>query len=162
MAMKERTGRNRVSKADDVSRKVNNSASNPTTSTRVRPSSKVDDISRKINGPSSKPTSSSRVRPSSKVDDISRKINSPSSGPTDATPTRVRPSSKVDEISRKIPSRPAAVPERPSDPIPPQASSRVTPPQPVSQPVSKRSGGCCLLPFALGVLGIVGALIMIF
>ena len=93
MAMKERTGRSRVSKADEIARKIDTPAPTQT---------------------------SARVRPNSKADEISRKINTPASAPTSA---RVRPSSKADEISRKIPSQPAAAPERPSRPAPAERKS---------------------------------------
>lgn len=134
MAMKERTGRSRVSKADEVVNKINMPAETASSvHTRVRPASKTDEISKKISG---------------------------SSAP--AAPTRVRPSSKTDEISRKIPSPKPAADRRPANPAPQQASSRVTPPQPVSKPTAKKKSGCCLLPFTLAITGIAAALIVIF
>ena len=134
MAMKERTGRSRVSKADEIVNKIDMPAEAASSiHTRVRPASKTDEISKKIPG---------------------------NSAP--AAPTRVRPASKTDEISRKIPSPKPAADRRPSHPAPQQASSRVTPPQPVSKPVAKKKSGCCLLPFTLAVAGIAAALIVIF
>ena len=134
MAMKERTGRSRVSKADEIVNKIDMPAEAASSiHTRVRPASKTDEISKKIPG---------------------------NSAP--AAPTRVRPASKSDEISRKIPSPKPAADRRPSNPEPQQASSRVTPPQPVSKPVAKKKSGCCLLPFTLAVAGIAAALIVIF
>ena len=134
MAMKERTGRSRVSKADEIVNKIDMPAeAAASVHTRVRPASKTDEISKKIPG---------------------------SAAP--AAPTRVRPASKTDEISRKIPSPKPAADRRPANPAPQQASSRVTPPQPVSKPVAKKKSGCCLLPFTLAVAGIAAALIVIF
>lgn len=159
MAMKERTGRSRVSKANQVSRKIETSDARSTT-TRVRPSSKADDIARKIPGASSSAASSTRVRPSSKADDIARKIPGASSQSA-AAPTRVRPSSKADEVSRKIPTGPRPASDRPAAPQPQQASAR-TPRRPYFKPYTQRRSGCCLLPFTLAVLGIIGSLIAIF
>ena len=135
MAMKERTGRSRVSKADEIVNKIDMPAEAAApVHTRVRPASKTDEISKKIPGSSAA-----------------------------AAPTRVRPASKTDEISRKIPSSPKpAADRRPSNPAPQQASSRVTPPQPVSKPVARKKSGCCLLPFTLAIAGIAAALIVIF
>lgn len=134
MAMKQRTGRSRVSKADQVVNKINFPAQTVSSGhTRVRPTSKADGISKKI------PEASAA-----------------------AAPTRVRPSSKADDISRKIPTpKPAANP-RPVNPAPEPASSRVVPPAPVSKPTVKKRSGCCLLPFTLAIAGIAAALIIIF
>ncbi|MBQ6505535.1 MAG: hypothetical protein IJI57_16640 [Flexilinea sp.] len=134
MAMKERTGRSRVSKADQVVNKINPPAQTVSS------------------GPA-------RIRPTSKADGISKKIPGSSAA---AVPTRVRPSSKADEISRKIPSPKPASNPRPIDPIPQQASSRVVPPAPVSKPTAKKRSGCCLLPFTLAIAAIAAALIIIF
>ena len=114
MAMKERTGRSRVSKADEVAAKINVPAeASQAVHSRVRPSSKTDEIARKIPG---------------------------ASNPAPARPARVRPASKADEIGKKIPApQPAA--ERPVNPVPQQPSSRVIPVIPVSR---KRSGCCLL------------------
>ena len=159
MAMKERTGRSRVSKADEIVNKIDVPAeAAATVHTRVRPASKTDEISKKIPG-SSASAAPTRVRPASKTDEISKKISG-SSAP--AAPTRVRPSSKTDEISRKIPSPKPAADRRPANPAPQQASSRVTPPQPVSEPTAKKKSGCCLLPFTLAMAGIAAALIVLF
>ena len=134
MAMKERTGRSRVSKADEVVNKIDNPAETVSSvHTRVRPSSKTDEISKKIPGSSAS-----------------------------AAPARVRPASKTDDISRKIPSPKPAADRRPSNPEPQQASSRVTPQQPVSKPTARKKSGCCLLPFTLAIAGIAAALIVIF
>ena len=97
MAMKERTGRSRVSKADEVAAKINVPAeASQAVHSRVRPSSKTDEIARKIPG---------------------------TSNPAPARPARVRPASKADEIGKKIPApQPAA--ERPVNPVPQQPSSR--------------------------------------
>ena len=131
MAMKERTGRSRVSKADEVVNKVN----------APEPAAPVH----------------SRVRPSSKTDEIGKKIPVETHSPVER-PTRVRPASKADEIGRKIPTpKPAA--ERLVDPVPPQPSSRVIPPQ---APAAKKKSGCCLLPFTLAAAGIIAALVVIF
>ena len=134
MAMKERTGRSRVSKADEIVNKIDMPAEAAApVHTRVRPASKTDEISKKIPGSSAS-----------------------------AAPTRVRPASKTDEISRKIPSPKPAADRRPVNPEPQQASSRVAPPQPVSKPTAKKKSGCCLLPFTLALAGIAAALIVIF
>ena len=150
MPMKERTGRNRVSKANQVTGKI--------------PGNQV-------------PSGRSRV---SKADQVARKVDSASRS-TPSASVRVRPSSKVDEISRKIPSNPAPSPSRPADRIPQQPSARVpqqpgvrVPTQPSSRvprwprprvpyiPQIRRNSGCCLLPFALIVMGVIGALTAIF
>lgn len=134
MAMKERTGRSRVSKADEIVNKIDVPTEAATSvHTRVRPASKTDEISKKIPG---------------------------NSAP--AAPARVRPASKTDDISKKIPSPKPAADRRPSNPAPQQPSSRVTPPQPVSKPAAKKRSGCCLLPFTLAIAGIAAALIVIF
>ena len=134
MAMKERTGRSRVSKADEIVNKIDMPAEAAApVHTRVRPASKTDEISKKIPG-----------------------------SPAPAAPTRVRPASKTDDISKKIPSPKPAAERRPANPAPQQASSRVTPPQPVSKPVARKKSGCCLLPFTLAIAGIAAALIVIF
>ena len=168
MAMKERTGRQRVSKADDVSRKISPDASGPSarTSSRVRPQSKMDQVARKIDTPAAKPAQPARVRPESKMDQIARKIDTPAAKP--AQPARVRPESKMDQIGRKIPSQVNPAPERPVNPMPVQPSSRMnpTPVQPTPpmnpRPTAKKSFGCCALPFVLGLAGIIGALVIIF
>ena len=134
MAMKERTGRSRISKADEVVNKINTTGTSSSVHSRVRPSSKTDDIARKIPG---------------------------ASYPSAERPARVRPSSKADEIGRKIPvSRPAA--ERPVEPVPHYPSSRVTPPTPAYTPSARKRSGCCLLPFTLAAAGIIAALVVIF
>ena len=153
--MKERTGRNRVSKADQAARKIGKEE--PVQSSRSR-ISKVDQVSRKIG--EEQPVQSSRSRVS-KADQISRKIDSPVSQPSDVS-ARVRPSSKVEEIQRKIPVNPAQTAERPSRPDVPQPSARVTPPSPKPEMSRGRSGGCCLLPFTLAVLVVIGSFLMIF
>ena len=142
MPMKERTGRNRVSKANQVTGKI--------------PGNQV-------------PSGRSRV---SKADQVAKKVDSASRS-TPSASVRVRPSSKVDEISRKIPSNPAPSPSRPADRIPQQPGVRV-PIQPGSReprwprprvpyiPQIRRNSGCCLLPFALIVMGVIGALTAIF
>lgn len=142
MPMKERTGRNRVSKANQVTGKI--------------PGNQV-------------PSGRSRV---SKADQVAKKVDSASRS-TPSASVRVRPSSKVDEISRKIPSNPAPSPSRPADRIPQQPGVRV-PTQPSSRvprwprprvpyiPQIRRNSGCCLLPFALIVMGVIGALTAIF
>lgn len=134
MAMKQRTGRSRVSKADQVVNKINPPAQTVSPEhARVRPTSKADGISKKIPGSSAS-----------------------------AVPARVRPSGKADEINRKIPSpRPAANP-RPVNPAPQQPSSRVVPPTPVSKPSERKRSGCCLLPFTLAIAAVAAALIIIF
>ena len=59
MAMKERTGRSRVSKADEIVNKIDMPAEAASSiHTRVRPASKTDEISRKI--PSPKPAADRR------------------------------------------------------------------------------------------------------
>ena len=176
--MKERTGRNRVSKADQAARKIGKEE--PVQSSRSR-ISKADQVSRKIGG--EEPVQSSRSRVSkvdrisqkigeeqtvqssrsrvSKADQISRKIDSPVSQPSDVS-ARVRPSSKVEEIQRKIPVNPAQTAERPSRPDVPQPSARVTPPSPKPEMSRGRSGGCCLLPFTLAALVVIGSFLIIF
>ena len=153
--MKERTGRSRVSKADQAARKI--SGEQPEQSSRSRVS-KADQVGRKISGEQPEQSGRSRV---SKVDQISRKIDSPESQPSNVS-ARVRPSSKVDEIQKKIPANPVQAAERPVRPDIPQPSARVTPPS--SKPNASRghSGGCCLLPFTLAVLVILGIILLIF
>ena len=134
MAMKQRTGRSRVSKADQVVNKINPPAQTvPSGHTRVRPASKADGINKKIPGAS-----------------------------TASAPARVRPDSKADDISRKIPSAQPDVNPRPVSPAPQQASSRVVPPAPVSKPTVRKKSGCCLLPFTLAIAAIISALVVIF
>ena len=96
----------------------------------------------------------------SKSDRVANKVSGTSgSKPSNA---RVRPNSKADEIGRKIPS------SQPSQSAAPQSTPRDYPsnpqPQPSkpSQPSGKNSCGCCLLPFTLGVMGIIASLVLIF
>ena len=161
MAMKERTGRNRVSKADQISRKIESDdvlSASSRASTRVRPSSKADQIARKIDTPAARPASV-RVRPDSKADQIARKIDTPAARPASV---RVRPDSKADQIARKIPVQEDHTPVRPSNPIPSQPSARIIPPVSNPKPNPAKSMGCCMLPFVIGVAGIIGALVIIF
>ena len=103
----------------------------------------------------------------SKADQVTNKVSgaSGSSAPSNA---RVRPNSKADEIGKKIPSSQPSQPaqaSQPSKPAAPQSQPRDYPsnpqPQP-SQPSGNNSCGCCLLPFTLAVLSIIGSLVIIF
>ena len=97
----------------------------------------------------------------SKSDRVANKVSG-TSGSSKPSNARVRPNSKADEIGRKIPS------SQPAQSAAPQSTPRDYPskpnPQPSkpSQPSGNNSGGCCLLPFTLGVLGIIGSLVLIF
>ena len=94
----------------------------------------------------------------SKSDRVANKVSG-TSGSSKPSNARVRPNSKADEIGRKIPS------SQPSQSAAPQSTPRDYPsnpqPQP-SKPSANNSRGCCLLPFTLGVLGIIGSLVLIF
>ena len=153
--MKPRTGRSRISKADEAARKRADEVL-PNTGGRDRVS-KAGDISRKIpaHEASSSPSGRSRV---SKTDEIARKIGEENK-PAANIPTRRRPESKADEISRKIPSNPAPIPAQRVDPAPqiPQPSRAI----PIPTPGHKKSG-CCLIPFVLGILSAVGIIALIF
>ena len=100
----------------------------------------------------------------SKSDRVANKVSG-TSGSSKPSNARVRPNSKADEIGKKIPS---SQPSQPSQSAAPQSTPRDYPsnpqPQPSkpSQPSGNNSRGCCLLPFTLGVLGIIGSLILIF
>ena len=140
------SGRNRVSKADRVAEKITGN-STPSGRSRV---SKADRVAEKITG-NSVPTGRSRV---SKADEVVRKIES-TTNPVPPTSTRVRPSSKVDEINKKIPSRPASAPSN-TPFVPQQPSSRVPNP-----PAARKKSGCCLLPFTLIAACIIGVLTVV-
>ena len=157
MAMKERRGRNKVSKAEQVTGKLPGNSVPSNTSGRSRVS-KADEIAHKIN-PNTMPASNTptRIRPTSKADEIARKIDPNTNNPTANAPTRVRPSSKADEIQKKIPTNPAPASKRPADIEIPRPSERV----PSAKPTHKKSGGCCLLPFALAIVSITATLIII-
>ena len=147
MPMKERRGRNRVSKADQIAGKI---AQDPIPSGRNRVS-KADRVAEKITG-NSAPSGRSRV---SKADEVVRKIES-TTNPVPPASTRVRPDSKVAEISKKIPPKPASV--SPNIPhTPQQPSSRISNP---SEP--RKGSGCCLLPFTLIAACIIGVLTVVF
>ncbi len=153
--MKPRTGRNRVSKADEAASRRKEEVIRETGGrSRV---SKAGDISRKIptdNAPAS-PSGRSRV---SKSHDIARKIGE-ENRTADAVSARRRPESKADEVMRKIPSNPAPVPAERIDRGPqiPQPSRSIPIPTP-----GKKNSGCCLLPFVFGVLSIAGIIALIF
>ena len=112
--------------------------------------SKSDGVSEKISSRvTPAPSGRSRV---SKADEIAKKIpveNRQSS----SVDTRRRPASKVDQIEKKIPHRPAEV-RAPEERIPDS--------KPTYSPTAQRRSGCCLLPFALVIGAIAGALIIIF
>ena len=93
MAMKERKGRSRVSKADQVVNKLDSATS---AHNRVRPTSKADEISKKI-PEASAAAAPTRIRPSSKADDISRKIPAakPAANPRPVNPAPQQASSRV-------------------------------------------------------------------
>ncbi|MBQ6343098.1 MAG: hypothetical protein IJI41_08260 [Anaerolineaceae bacterium] len=159
MAMKERRGRNRVSKAEKITGKIPENSVPTNTNGRSRVS-KADKIAGKIGSNASNPTPNTptRVRPVSKADKIAQKIGPNTNNPISNTPTRVRPSSKADEIGKKIPTNPAPAPKCPADVEIPRPSARV----PSQNPAQKKSSGCCLLPFTLAITAIAAALVIIF
>ena len=156
MAMKERTGRSRVSKADRAAEKISKErAVEAAPVSRGRSKiSKADAVARKIETTPvvSEHTPAARVRPASKADDIGKKIPAP-------RPASERP---VPPVPQQASSR--VTPVRPVPPIPQQPSSRVTPVRPATTPSSNRRPVGCLgcLTLALPIVGIICALITIF